>query len=269
MENLENGLSLFQNNEMGIKVRSMLIEDKPYFIASDIAKALGYKNTSLTISKHCRSISKQYIPHPQNKNKTIEVSLIPEGDVYRLIIRSKLPSAEKFESWVMDEVLPQIRQTGGYIPIEKDAADAEVILRAMNILQTTIAKKDVLLEAQKTEIEKQSIEIETQTPKVEVYDKIMSSKDCLLIGDFAKLLGVIGGIELFRFLREKRILLASKKNWNIPAQKYLKAGYFIVKESFYFVNGKIHLSKTPHITTKGQAYITRRFFSNIEKEAND
>lgn len=108
---MNNTLEIFKNDEFG-EVRTLLIEDKPYFCASDVAKSLGYAKPNNAISTHCRATLKRGIPI---SGKIQEVNFIPEGDVYRLIMKSKLPSAEKFESWVMDEVLPTMRKTGGYI----------------------------------------------------------------------------------------------------------------------------------------------------------
>ena len=108
-----NDLKIFNNAEFG-QIRTVESEDKIYFVASDIAKALGYENTSKVIADHCRWVTKRYIPHPQNPDKKIEVNVIPEGDMYRLITHSKLESAERFESWVFDEVLPSLRETGSY-----------------------------------------------------------------------------------------------------------------------------------------------------------
>lgn len=106
-------IQIFNNEQFG-KIRMVEIDDKPYFVATDIAKALRYVNPNDAIKKHCRWVAKCEVPHPQSKNKTLEVNVIPEGDMYRLITNSELPSAEKFESWVFDEVLPQIRKTGSY-----------------------------------------------------------------------------------------------------------------------------------------------------------
>lgn len=108
-----NDIKIFNNAEFG-QIRTVESEDKIYFVASDIAKALGYENTSKAIADHCRWVTKRYIPHPQNPDKKIEVNVIPEGDMYRLITHSKLESAERFESWVFDDVLPSIRQNGYY-----------------------------------------------------------------------------------------------------------------------------------------------------------
>lgn len=102
---------IFKNDEFG-QIRTVEVEGKPYFVASDIAKALGYKRPSDAVSAHCRYTVKHSISHPQSKNKIMEVNIIPEGDMYRLITNSELPSAEKFESWVFDEVLPTIRKHG-------------------------------------------------------------------------------------------------------------------------------------------------------------
>lgn len=102
---------LFENQDFG-QLRMIFIDGKQYFMANDVAKALGYSNPNKAVNDHCRAITKCYSPI---SGKEQEVNYIPEGDVYRLIIRSKLPKAEEFEKWVFDEVLPSIRQTGNYI----------------------------------------------------------------------------------------------------------------------------------------------------------
>lgn len=106
-----NELTIFSNEEFG-EIRTIIINGKPYFCASDVAKSLGYSNTRDAVSRHCKGVEKHDIP---TKSGNQIVSFISEGDVYRLIMKSKLPSAEKFESWVMDEVLPTIHKTGGYV----------------------------------------------------------------------------------------------------------------------------------------------------------
>lgn len=105
-----NDLQVFENEEFG-QVRSVEIDGKPYFVGKDIANALGYSNPRDAISRHCKGVVK----HDSFKEGGQNISLIPEGDMYRLITHSKLESAERFESWVFDEVLPTIRKTGGYI----------------------------------------------------------------------------------------------------------------------------------------------------------
>ena len=104
-----NELQVFNNNEFG-QLRTINIDGKDYFVGKDIALALGYKNTNDAISRHCKGVVK----HEGLKINGSEVALITEGDIYRLITHSKLPTAEKFEEWVFDEVLPSIRKHGMY-----------------------------------------------------------------------------------------------------------------------------------------------------------
>lgn len=105
-----NELQIFNNDEFG-EVRMIEIDGKPYFVATDIATALGYANPRKAVNDHCKGVTKRDTP---TSSGIQQMSYINEGDLYRLIMKSKLPSAEKFESWVMDEVLPSIRKTGSY-----------------------------------------------------------------------------------------------------------------------------------------------------------
>ncbi|MBE6847772.1 MAG: hypothetical protein E7503_06550 [Ruminococcus sp.] len=107
-------IQVFNNEEFG-DIRTLEEGGKVLFCGSDVAKALGYKNQRKALSDHCKGVTKRYTLTNGGKQ---EMSFIPEGDVYRLITHSKLPAAEKFESWVFDEVLPTIRKTGSYITAE-------------------------------------------------------------------------------------------------------------------------------------------------------
>lgn len=119
-----NELKVFSNEQFG-QVRTVVDNGKVWFCGKDAAKALGYDQPHKAVSRHCRYGTKHTVPHPQAPNKTIEMSFIPEGDLYRLITHSQLPSAEKFESWVFDEVLPEIRTTGSYA--QQKVSDEQLI----------------------------------------------------------------------------------------------------------------------------------------------
>lgn len=106
-----NELQIFSNSQFG-EIRTTEINNKPYFCGSDVAKSLGYNEPHKAISRHCKGGIKRPV---LTNGGTQEMSFIPEGDVYRLIVRSKLPDAEKFETWLFDEVLPTMRKTGGYV----------------------------------------------------------------------------------------------------------------------------------------------------------
>lgn len=105
-----NELQIFNSGEFG-EIRTIEIDGKPYFVGTDVAKALGYSNPRKAILDHCKGVTKRDTP---TSSGIQSMSYINEGDLYRLIMKSKLPSAEKFESWVMDEVLPTIRKAGSY-----------------------------------------------------------------------------------------------------------------------------------------------------------
>lgn len=102
-------LQIFNNEEFG-QIRTVEIDGKPYFVGKDVANALGYSNPRDAISRHCRGVVKR----DSFKEGGQPIALISEGDMYRLITHSKLESAERFESWVFDEVLPTLRKTGSY-----------------------------------------------------------------------------------------------------------------------------------------------------------
>lgn len=103
-------LQTFNSTQFG-ELRTAEIEGKIYYCGNDVARALGYANPRKALNDHCKGVTKRDTP---TNGGVQPLSFIPEGDVYRLTARSKLSQAEKFESWVFDEVLPQINHTGGY-----------------------------------------------------------------------------------------------------------------------------------------------------------
>ena len=127
-------LQIFNNIEFG-QIRTVEVEGRIYFVASDVARALGYARPADAVTHHCRYTVKHSIPHPQNIEKQIEVNVIPEGDMYRLITHSKLESAERFESWVFDKVLPALRKTGSYEMPKKLSATEQLRLQNQAILE--------------------------------------------------------------------------------------------------------------------------------------
>lgn len=140
-------LQIFENSEFGA-VRTVAVGDKTYFVASDVAKALGYANPHDAIIKHCRWVAKCEVPHPQSKTKTLEINVIPEGDLYRLISNSELQNAQKFESWMFDEVLPSIRKHGVYA-VDELLNDPDLAIKAFTALKEERQKNKQLQEDNK------------------------------------------------------------------------------------------------------------------------
>lgn len=130
-----NELKIFENPVFG-KIRTIDVDGKIHFVASDVAKSLGYARPNDAISTHCRYTVKRRIPHPQSKSASIEVNVIPEGDIYRLVANSQLPAAQKFESWIFDEVIPSVRKTGTYSISEKPDPKYEIQLARARAMET-------------------------------------------------------------------------------------------------------------------------------------
>lgn len=237
-----NELQIFNNVEFG-DIRTAEIDGKPYFMASDIAKALGYARPNEAVYTHCRATVKYSIPI---SGKYQDVNFIPEGDIYRLIIRSHLPSAEKFERWVFDEVLPQIRETGGYQ------------------LPRTYAEALRQLADKAEQNEKLNQRIEQMRPKEIFADAVATSRTSILIGELAKLISQngysIGQNRLFTWLRENGYLIKSGTSFNMPMQRYVEQGLFEVKESnVQNPDGSVRITKTTKVTGKGQQYFINKF----------
>lgn len=243
-------IKIFENVEFG-KVRVIEEDGKPLFCASDVAKALGYSKPENAVPRHCRCTLKRGIPHPQSPNKTIEVTFVPEGDVYRLIVGSQLPTAEKFEHWVFDDVLPTIRKTGGYLGNVEGMSDLEILGRAMMIYKRTV--------------EEQNKQIEEMKPKAEFADRVTKSTDNILMRQMAKLLCdkgySIGEKRLYQLLRDQKILM---KN-NEPYQQYVNKGYFVVQEGTYTTpNDKQRLYHTTKVTPAGQMWLIEKVIPRME-----
>ena len=171
------------------------------FKANDILRSLGYSegNWRSTLSRKCRCVSKCNVPHPQNQNKEITMNFIPEGDVYRLIVSSKLPSAENFELWVFAEVLPSIRKHGAYMTndvIERTLTDPDYLIQLATALKE---------ERQARQLAEQTIE--KQKPLVDFANQVSDTTDLIDMKTMAKLLKDkninIGRNRLFEFIRMK------------------------------------------------------------------
>ena len=158
----------------GFGVRVITIEAEPWFVAKDIADVLGYANSRKAVADHCKA------SRPAGRNDSLppldpQTTLIPERDVYRLIMRSKLPTAERFEEWVVGEVLPSVRQHGSYGRAVIPQTLPEALRLAADLAEQTNHLKLVITE---------------QAPKVEVYDRISSATGSMCLTDAAKHLGI-------------------------------------------------------------------------------
>ena len=242
-----NELQIFKHEEFG-EVRTVTIDNEPWFVGKDVAMALGYQNASKALADHveeCDKLNNESLSSLGQRGGW----LINESGLYALIYGSKLESAKRFKYWVTSEVLPAIRKTGGY---RMQAPQGKELLAL------------AVLEAQKT-IEEQTTQIERMKPKEIFADAVATSHTAILIGDLAKLLkqnGVeTGQKRLFVWMRENGYLIKRKgADWNMPTQKSMEMGFFEVKEST--VNnpdGSVRINRTTKVTGKGQQYFINKF----------
>ena len=162
-------VAVFENPEFGTVRTATDEKGEPWFCAKDLCDVLGYKNSSCAVNQHVRSsdVAKHYVARLaknrfgvcEGKMQVVQMIFVNESGFYALVLGSKLPSAVKFKDWVTSVVLPQIRKTGGYIPVKEGESEEETIRNAEEILRATLKKKEELLEQQKKLIGEQDVEI--------------------------------------------------------------------------------------------------------------
>ena len=256
---MTNELQVFENNQFG-QMRTITENGNTLFCATDVARMLGYSNPHDAIARHCRGVVKREgvstttNQHGVSTQQTNKMSFIPEGDVYRLITHSKVPRAEKFESWVFDEVLPSIRKTGAYMTPET--------------IEKVLMNPDTIISLA-TQLKELQTKVEQDKPKVLFADAVAASHTSILIGDLAKLIrqnGVeVGQNRLFQWLRDNGYLIKRKgSDWNMPTQRSIEMGLLEIKESTHIDgNGCNVTTKTPKVTGKGQAYFVNKFLARV------
>ncbi|MDY4500769.1 MAG: phage antirepressor KilAC domain-containing protein [Lactobacillus johnsonii] len=243
-------LFAFEGNE----VRTLKINDEPYFVGNDVAKILGYSRTADAVRTHVDPEDKGVgeIQTPGGKQK---LQIINESGLYSLILSSKMPNAKKFKHWVTSEVLPTIRKHGAYMTDEK----------AFDIVHNKNGLADLLQQAA-DQLKQKDIQIEEMKPKAMLADAITASETSILVGEMAKILkknGVnTGQNRFFKWLRENGYLIKRKgTDYNMPTQKSMNLKLFEIKERTIVDGNSTRIVKTPKITGNGQQYFTNLFLS--------
>ena len=243
-----NELQVFKNQEFG-SVRTLVIDNEPWFVGKDVAEVLGYAKPLNAIAQHVDkddSLKQGLTDSLGRQQKTIFVN---ESGLYALIFGSKLESAQKFKRWVTSEVLPALRKTGQYQV--KELSGQELMAKALIEAQSVLAAKDK--------------QIEEMKPKVVFADAVATSHTSILVGELAKILkqnGIdMGQKRLFAWLREKGYLIKRQgTDYNMPTQKAMDLGLFEIKEGSYVNGSGVNITtKTPKVTGKGQQYFINKF----------
>ena len=223
---MQNQIQVFQNEEFG-KIEVLLLDGKPYFSATETAKILGYKNPHDAISRHCKGdgvvkhegVSATTNQHGISTNQTVEKTYINEGNLYRLIIRSKLPAAVRFESFVCDEVLPAIRKHGAYATAETISAmqsDPAFTAALLDNLGRIHTKNQALMDY-----------VGKLQPKAYHYDMVLQSTKALPVSVIAKDYSMTA-TAFNRLLHKMGIQYKVGGTW-LLYKKYTNLGYTLSK----------------------------------------
>lgn len=245
-------------NFRGQDVRTVIINNEPYFVGKDVAEILGYTNPRQALKNHVdeddKGVSKCDTPGGKQ-----DLVIINESGMYSLVLSSKLPQAKDFKRWVTSEVLPTIRKHGMFATDELLDNPDFAIATLQKLKEEREAKKQ--LEAQ----------IEADRPKVIFSDAVSASHTSILVGEFAKIMrqngADMGQNRMFDWLRENGYLISRKgSDRNMPTQKSMELGLFEIKETtINHSDGHISISKTPKITGKGQLYFTEKILCDKDK----
>ena len=246
---MDNKIEVFKNEQFG-EVRTILEGETLLFCGSDIAKALGYARPGKAIIDHCKGVLKR---DTLTSGGMQSLSYIPEGDVYRLIVHSKLPAAEKFEHWLFDEVVPTIRKTGGYM--------TDSLLERIQKEPAVIVEFAQALILEKNRVKALECELNTAKPKADYYDAFINPDDCTNIRTTAKELK-IPERKFVQFLLKEKYLFRSPSGQLLPYNKDSNAGLFIVRD---FVTYCYTGSQT-YFTPKGKDVIRMKFQKKCGEE---
>ncbi|MDK6637320.1 phage antirepressor KilAC domain-containing protein [Streptococcus mitis] len=242
-------------NFHGRTVRTVTVNDTPYFVGKDVAEILGYAKARNALSTHVDSEDALKWGVMDELGRKQETTIINESGLYSLILSSRLPQAKEFKRWVTSEVLPTIRKNGLFATDELLDNPDFAIATLQRLKEEREAKK--LLEAQ----------IEADRPKVLFADAVSASKSSCLIGELAKILkqnGIdIGQNKLFQWLRSNGYLISRRgESWNQPTQKSMQLGLFELKKTnINHADGHTTVNTTTKVTGKGQQYFINKFLS--------
>lgn len=236
-----NGIQEFVNKEFGT-IRTVIIDNEPWFVAKDVCNILGIANPTDALNKGLEDFERARL----NLGRQGEANIISESGFYTLVLRSRKPIAKPFRLWVTQEVLPQIRKTGGYIPIKEFEPDELIMARAVQIANETIKHKDEIIANQKKRIK--SLE-ETEKD----WKLLMDTKGTFSVNEIAHFIG-IGEYTLFAYLRNIGLLFRNENGDNVPYERPVMKGKFMACPAIS-PDGKAHLQT--RVYPKGISYITK------------
>ena len=245
-------IKIFANPSFGDIRIAVNEKGEPLFCLSDVCKILSLSNPSMVKERLDFSNLSSIDVTTKSANRhgeftrTTSMTYIGEANLYRCIFQSKKEEAKAFQNWVVGEVLPQIRKTGGYIPVAKEDDEKTLLAKALGIMKRTLEEKERL--------------IEEQRPMAELGKQVSGSDENIMVGEMAKILyenGIeIGRKRMFKWLRENGYIFKQSRE---PMQKWIERGIMAEKECWISTDHGMELAVTPMITGKGQQHFLQIF----------
>lgn len=264
MEKENNAVEVFKNEEFG-EVRTTMVEGEPWFVAADVCKALEIGNPSQAVSRLDNDEKQNTLISNEGNKGNPNVVIINEAGLYSMIISSRKPEAKAFKRWITHEVIPSIRKHGAYMTPQKlyeCLQDPRAIANILNALADEQDKNKELA----NENAALNATIEEQQPKVEFADHVLESRNAVDMSDFSKIIcknGImLGRNNLFKKLRQLHILMDT----NIPYQRYIDNGWFVVVEFTYHQGNTPYVGAKTLVTGKGQIALVKKLRKVIEEE---
>lgn len=233
----------------GAQIRTLTIDEAPYFVGKDVATVLGYERPAKAIQDHVDDEDKDAVPIQDSIGRMQKTPVINESGMYSLILGSKLPSAKRFKRWVTSEVLPAIRKHGAYA-VDQLLDDPDLAIKAFTALKEEREKRQNLELANMI----QQQQIAELTPKATYYDLCLNCKDLLSITQIAKDYGK-SAKWMNDLLHKKGIQFKQSGTW-LLYQKYAQKGLTQSKTPTYTgSDGEIHTRLHTYWTQKGRIFI--------------
>lgn len=217
-----NELKIFNNPDFG-EVRTLNIDEEPWFVGKDVAVALGYTNPRDALAKHVEGEDKNTVAICDGTPGNPNTAIINESGLYSLVLSSKLPTAKAFKRWITHDVIPSIRKNGGYIAGQEAMTAEELMAKALLVAKKTIEEKEA-------ELSRRQVENAIMAPKADYFDELVERNTLTNFRETAKQLGVKQKA-FISFLMERKFIYRDKRGKLLPyADK--NDGLFEVKECF-------------------------------------
>ena len=250
---MDNNIKIFENNEFG-KVRTVILNDEPWFVGKDVATALGYAKPENAIASHVDDDDKTTtLIQGTGSNYKSKAVIINESGLYSLILGSKLSTAKKFKRWVTSEVLPSIRKHGAYMTedtIKKVIAEPDFIIQ----IATELKKEKEQNKQLAATCSQQQQMIGELKPKADYVDRILKSDSLVTITQIAKDYGM-SGKAMNKALHDLHIIYNCNRQWLLYSQHQAKGYTFSETVDIPLDDGTTKVVMNTKWTQKGRLFL--------------